>query len=438
MMLEEQKIRNGIPIVSRWRNHWLWLPTLYLTRGLPYVILLMTSLVYFNRMGLSNGAIMLTSSWFLLPFILRPLLGRIVVGYGGKHFWIVLTEFVMALSLAGLALSSPSVNWFEWTVLFLMTIATVAALHDVGIERLYKREAALRHRSAFFGTRAVFYLFSIIVGMALPVTIAGNLEVINRTVQPSWAAIFWILSALTACLMVLHAVVLPKDGFHVDLPIWSGVTRQWWHDVKAAFVRRPHYVANLCFLFCFLIPEGMFFRIAPLFLIDPGSNGGLALSPQELGLVLGTVGTFALIAGCVLGTRLVRRDGLKRWTWLFVAALTLPKFLFVYLSYYFVSTLSVINICMLVEQVGAGLGLTLYVVWLTYCTKGKHSTFTYSIGTAITAFSVVMSGWFTGFLQEYVGYRHFFLLVAFLGVVSLFVTYFIPVSDEIGRRSKEV
>ena len=37
--------------MSRWRSHWLWLPTLYLTRGLPYVILLMTSLVYFNRMG---------------------------------------------------------------------------------------------------------------------------------------------------------------------------------------------------------------------------------------------------------------------------------------------------------------------------------------------------------------------------------------------------
>ena len=49
----------------------------------------------------------------------------------------------------------------------------------------------------------------------------------------------------------------------------------------------------------------MFFRIAPLFLIDPGSNAGLALSPQELGLVLGTVGTFSLIGGSALGANLV-------------------------------------------------------------------------------------------------------------------------------------
>ena len=436
-MHEEQKIINGIPIVDQWHSHWLWLPTLYLTRGLPYVILLMTSLVYFNRMGLSNGAITLTSSWFLLPFILRPLLGRFVVGYWSKYAWIILTELVMALSLGGIAFTAPTSNWFEWTVFFLMIIATVAALHDVAIERLYKREAALYHRPAFFGVRAVSYLLSIIVGMAIPVTIAGNLEVINRTVAPSWSSIFWILSTLVTCLMLLHAITLPKDNIHANLPIWSGVTRQWWHDVKAAFIRRPHYVANLCFLFCFLIPEGMFFRIAPLFLIDPGSNAGLALSPQELGLVLGTVGTFSLIGGSAMGATLVRKDGLKRWLWLFVIAFTLPKFVFVYLSYYFVSTLSIINLCMIVEQFGAGLGLTVYVVWLAHCTKGAHSTFTYSIGTAITAFSLVMTGWFTGFLQEYVGYRLFFLLVAMLGVISFIVTYFIPVTKEIGKRKRD-
>ena len=86
-------------------------------------------------------------------------------------------------------------------------------------------------------------------------------------------------------------------------------------------------------------------------MIDPGSNAGLALSPQELGLVLGTVGTFSLIGGSALGANLVRRDGLKRWLWLFVIALTLPKFVFVYLSYYFVSTLSIINLCVIIETV---------------------------------------------------------------------------------------
>ena len=261
---------------------------------------------------------------------------------------------------------------------------------------------------------------------------------INRTVRPAWATLFWALAVLMIALTLLHALILPKAVVRAKLPIWSGVTRQWWHDVTAAFIRRPHYVANLVFLFCFLIPEGMFIRVAPLFLIDPGSNGGLALSPQELGLVQGTVGTFAFIAGCGLGISLVRRDGLQRWLWFFVMALTLPKFLFVYLSYYFVSTLSIINICIIIDYFGAGLGLTTYIVWLGFCTKGKHSTFTYSLGTAITAFSMVMSGWFTGFLQEYVGYRKFFLMVAISGIISFIVAYFIPITKDIGKRERTI
>mgnify|MGYP003064798480 FL=1 len=85
---------------------------------------------------------------------------------------------------------------------------------------------------------------------------------------------------------------------------------------------------------------------------------------------------------------------------------------------------------------GKGLGLTVYVVWLTHCTRGKHSTFTYSLGTAITAFSVVLSGWFTGFLQEYAGYRRFFFLVALLGITSFVVSGFVPVTDETGKSGK--
>ena len=41
-------------------------------------------LVFFNRMGQSNSTITLNTSWTFIPFILRPLLGRIVTGYATK------------------------------------------------------------------------------------------------------------------------------------------------------------------------------------------------------------------------------------------------------------------------------------------------------------------------------------------------------------------
>ena len=123
----------------------------------------------------------------------------------------------------------------------------MAALHDVAVERLYSVRLLYTIVQGFFGVRAISYmLLSLIIGMAIPITIAGNLEVINRTIAPSWARIYWVLSAVVASLMVFHIFILPKDSLHANLPIWTGVTHQWWHDVKSAFVRRPHYVASLC------------------------------------------------------------------------------------------------------------------------------------------------------------------------------------------------
>ena len=47
---------------------WLWLPTIYFTRGLPYVIVFLVSLVFFNRMGQSNSTITLNTSWTFYSF----------------------------------------------------------------------------------------------------------------------------------------------------------------------------------------------------------------------------------------------------------------------------------------------------------------------------------------------------------------------------------
>ena len=78
---------------------WLWLPTVYFTRGLPYVIVFLVSLVFFNRMGQSNSTITLITSWAFVTFIMRPLLGRFVTGYATKRLWVLAMELLMAVSM---------------------------------------------------------------------------------------------------------------------------------------------------------------------------------------------------------------------------------------------------------------------------------------------------------------------------------------------------
>ena len=399
---------------------WLWLPTIYFTRGLPYVIVFLVSLVFFNRMGQSNSTITLNTSWTFIPFILRPLLGRIVTGYATKRFWVLAMQLLMTVSMFGIALSITTSYWEVTSMSFLFITACAAVVHDVAVARYYKL-CMLRKLTSLSSVHSVFLLMAVVVGMGLPLILAGNLEVINRVVTKSWVTTFYFLAIIFLVFFVYHAIVLPRPQDRPSIPIRSGLTRRWWLETKTTFMQLPNYAILLSFLLLFLIPEGMFFRIAPLFLIDPGSNGGLSLSPQELGLVQGSVGAFSAIAGCFVGRYAIQKRGLWNNFWIMVCAITLPKMLYIYLSYSFVSSLSIINLCVAIEQFGFGFGITPYILVLLFCSQGKYSIFRFSLASAVAAFSLMSSGWFTGILQEYLGYQRFFVIVAIVNILPFVV-----------------
>ena len=52
---------------------WKWVPTLYFAEGLPYVAVMVLSLVMYKRMGISNTEVALYTSWLNLPWVIKPL-----------------------------------------------------------------------------------------------------------------------------------------------------------------------------------------------------------------------------------------------------------------------------------------------------------------------------------------------------------------------------
>ncbi len=414
-----------------------WLPSLHFTGGLPYVIVFLVSLVFYNRMGESNGAITLSTSSFFIPFILRPVLGRFVSSFSTKRFWVLTMELALGLCMMGIAKSLTSSSWFLLSMLLLFFTASAAVIHDVAISRFYKLVVPRQH-TVYTGSNIVFMFLSIVFGLGIPIMVAGNLEVLNRRVTTSWITTFNLLALAFFVLFVYHLIMLPRPTDKPSMHVGSGLTRRWWNETKNSFMQLPYSLSILFFLLLFLIPEGMFFRIAPLFLIDPESNGGLSLSPQELALAQGSVGAFAVIWGCILGIKAIHKWGLKRCIWWMVCAITFPKMLYIYLSYNFVSTLSVINVVVFVEQFCFGFGVMAYIYLLFHLSIGKYSTFRLSLVTAVTAFSLMASGWFTGILQEYVGYRHFFVIVSVANILPFVVTAIIHIDKKTGKTMGQI
>ena len=208
-------------------------------------------------------------------------------------------------------------------------------------------------------------------------------------------------------------------------------------DTIKTFFIKPQVVAGICFMLFYRMPEGLLAKVSALFLIDAGHNGGLGLSPAEYGLVQGTVGVIGLTLGGILGGIAASRDGLKRWLWPMVCAITLPDAVYVYLSYAMPDSLLVINACVFVEQFGYGFGFSAYMLYLIYYSRGEHKTAHYALCTAFMALSMMIPGLFAGALQEAVGYRMFFIIVMVACSMTFVVSAFLKIEPDFGKRKTE-
>src|ERR1017187_1869777 len=87
-----------------------WVPTLYFAEGLPFYAVSLMALIFYQRMGVSNDVIALTTSLLGLPWSLKPLWSPFLEMYRTKKFFVVATEAAGGLSLGLLALRRAHVR----------------------------------------------------------------------------------------------------------------------------------------------------------------------------------------------------------------------------------------------------------------------------------------------------------------------------------------
>jgi PAT family beta-lactamase induction signal transducer AmpG len=156
-----------------------------------------------------------------------------------------------------------------------------------------------------------------------------------------------------------------------------------------------------------------------------------------LGFVKGTVGVIGLTLGGILGGIVASNDGLKKWLWPMVCAITLPDIVYVFMAYALPSNLLTINICVFIEQFGYGFGFTAYMLYLIYYSRGEFKTSHYALCTAFMALSMMIPGLFAGALQEAVGYLTFFIIVMASCSVTFIMASFLKIDPSFGRKEPQ-
>lgn len=435
-----------------------WIPTLYFAEGIPYFIVNSISVIMFTKMGMSKGDMAMYTSLLYLPWVIKPLWSPFVDILKTKRWWIIAMQVLMSVAFAVAAFSLPhpspetissgdvSVSLFVVTLVLFWITAFASATHDIAADGFYMLALDAKEQSFFVGIRSTFYRLSSIFGQGVLVVIAGLLETHSGDIPQAWFFTLLACSLIFSAITLYHVFFLPRPASDVSRKLTDsrGGAASAGHNVRAVFrefgrtfrtfFMKPQVGIALLFMLLYRLPEAFLVKMMNPFLLDSVDNGGLGLSTEMVGLVYGTVGVAALTVGGIIGGIAASRWGLKKSLWPMVLSLTLPCLAFVFLSAFQPSDIWIIAGCVLLDQFGYGFGFTAYMLYLIYYSEGEFKTSHYSLCTAFMAMSMMLPGMVAGYLQEILGYYHFFWMVIACCLVTVAVTFMVEVDDGYGRK----
>ncbi|NOS69582.1 MAG: MFS transporter [Verrucomicrobia bacterium] len=252
----------------------------------------------------------------------------------------------------------------------------------------------------------------------------------------SWTVTMFVLAAMFLGAGLWHKFILPrpagdKPGDTQNIPAF--ITE--FFKTFGSFFRKPKIVVLLLFLLLYRFGEAQLVKMVQPFLLDAREVGGLGLTTGQVGIVYGTIGILALTLGGLLGGMVASRQGLKFWLWPMVLIIHLPDAAFIYLAHAQPDNFAVISAAVAVEQFGYGFGFTAFMLYMIYIARGEHRTAHYAICTGFMALGMMLPGMWSGWLQEIIGYTHFFTWVILATVPSFIVVMLIPLDAEFGKKA---
>lgn len=420
---------------SATRNPWAWIPSLYFTEGLPYVLVMTVSVIMYKRLDISNTDIALYTSWLYLPWVIKPLWSPIVDNLRTKRFWIISMQLLVGGALAGVAFTIPMSNFFQYSLAFLWLMAFSSATHDIAADGFYMLGLSTHEQAFFVGIRNTFYRFAMLAGQGPLVILAGQLENIADKTSWAWSITFFILAALVVSFGIWHFFILPHPPADEKRgnKNMKEVMADFW-ETFVSFRRKNGFWLAVTFLLVFRLGEAQLAKLASPFLLDEVAEGGLALTTSNIGFVYGTAGIIALMLGGILGGIAVSRHGIKRWLWPMVLAMNLPNLVYVFLAFVQPQNLGIVTASVVVEQFGYGFGFTAYVMFMIYFSNGNYKTAHYAICTGFMALGMMLPGMVSGWIQEMIGYQNFFIWVMLCTIPGFVVVNFLKIDPKFGAK----
>ncbi len=411
---------------------WAWVPTVYFTQGLPYVLVVTVSVIMYKKLGVSNEDIGLYTSLLYLPWVLKPLWSPFVDLKSTKRKWFLGMQLLISLALFGVGLCIPSNMFFVTTLACFWMAAFASATNDIASDGYYMLGLSEQKQSFFVGMRSTFYRLAMVTGEGLIVILAGYLEHRYGDNTKAWSITMTAAAFLMLLLTVTNFFTTPK--FESSAAI-AAEKPKGFIEVFVSFFQKPQIGIALAFILCYRLGESQLVKMAAPFLLDDPSKGGLGYSTEEIGAIFGTAGVVMLSIGGILGGILISRDGLKKWMLPMVLSLNLPNILYAVLAFTNTTNIYAVSATVVFEKFGYGFGFTAFLMYLIYIAEGKSKTSHYAIATGFMALGMMLPGMLSGYIQNWLGYDGFFVWVVVAALPAFFLLKYIKYPADFGKKT---
>jgi len=425
----------------------VWVPTLYFTEGIPYFLVNSISVMLFAKMGVPNDQLAFFTTLLYFPWFLKGLWSPFVDIIRTKRWWIIAMQMLLTVLCILLTITLPSpdaemiagkttsVGLFRWTLVFFIISAFASATHDIAADGYYMLAHDSKSQAAFVGIRSTFYRIASVFSQGVLVYIAGQVEQRTGDIPLSWQVTLGVTSGIMLIVTLYHSFFLPKAAEDRQRNVKSaGEALRELKESFVTFFTKPGVGLAIGFMLLYRLSEGFLVKLCQPFLVDSRATmlrngqiigGGLELGTDTVGLLYGTIGVVFLLLGGILGGLYIARHGLKRSLWLMASALTLPSFVYCYLSMAQPESLWLIGSAISFENFGYGFGFTAYMMYMMHFSEGPYKTSHYAICTAFMALSMMIPGFIAGSLEMAVGYSTFFWIANACSITTFVITYFV-------------
>lgn len=433
------------PNIQNRRSPISWVPTLYFAMGMPFVVLNMVCTLMFKGLDVSDAQIALWTSIIMFPWTLKPLWSPLLEIYKTKKFFVIFTQIATGciFGLVALALHLP--NFFAVCIALLAIIAFSGATHDVAADGVYMASLSKDDQARYIGWQGAFYNIAKIAATGGLVYLAGMLieaytgDVTGLSAAAAaaakhngsvmaWTIIMAVIGGIMVLLGLYNAKFVPSE-VKKDAEERPGF-KETMVELGNVFVdlfRKRHILYYIFFIILYRFAEGFVMKIVPLFLKADRAQQGLGLSEKEIGLCYGTFGAAAFVIGSVLAGYYVAHRGLQKSLFSLCCVFNLPFVAYTLLAVYQPESLVLIGGGIVLEYFGYGfgfVGLTLFM--MQQIAPGKHQMAHYAFASGIMNLGVMLPGMLSGYVSDWLGYRHFFIFVLFCTIPAFLITWFVP------------